>query len=279
MTATGQRPLRKAQPLPSTSGRKQQPLRKAQPVPSISAHTPITRSSTDSVHVVHGPKWGDFPLSGQSVLKAKEELGVVFDIPYFAEAFVNFKPVLVDHVLRDGDRLDFEQMFFYKGAGKRKQKLEKVEAKALLFAYPELFRMAQEIKQEAKEAGLDIEKGIDMMAARVALWCKERFGPFPKTVVATLNETMKHLAKLADQGTRLIDGELPKNPGRKNTTWDIADFAETCRQKRVRPTWKEIAEEWTKKNPNRPMNFRKVRDAWRRRYGDKVDHLLIGSNR
>jgi hypothetical protein len=108
---------------------------------------------------------------------------------------------------------------------------------------------------------------VDVMAARVARWCEEHFGPLPKDVVATVNEAAQLLAKLGERVNRYSHGKPPKKPGRKNTTKDIADFAE-ARHRQM--TWKDISEEWNRKHPNQRVTHHKVRDAWRRRYGDKA---------
>jgi hypothetical protein len=240
-------------------------LRMAQPLHSPSADANITNSSRAFVQVDHGIHQGRFLLGGKSVLYAKLQLGAHFNIPYFADAFVNDKLVPVNHVLQDGDLLRFGRRFGFKGARDRPR--DKVEAEALLEAYPELGRIAHEIKQEARECDLSTEASIDRMTVRVARYFEAYFGPIPKSVLRTFNELVAKASEGIDRIKPWCRGELPKRPGRPNTTKDIADFAD-ARRRRKRE-WKEISEEWNKKHPNRPVTYKQVRDDWRRRYGDK----------
>src|SRR5262249_34994762 len=134
-------------------------------------------------------------------------------------------------------------------------------------AYPELVRIAKAVKHDARESGWDTEQIVDVMAARVARWCEDHFGPVTMEVDATVNEVVRTLNKLAERVIPFNRRQTPRKPGRKNTTKDIADFAEARHQQ---STWKEITAEWNRQHPHREFTHSQVRDAWRRRYGDKA---------
>ena len=223
----------------------------------------LTSPNDALVHVFHGVYERHLALAGTSVLEAKKRLP--YKLPYFAHAVVNGEPVLVHHVLQGGDLLTFIRPPGFKGA--RGTLSAKVEARGLLSAYPELVEVANTIKQEAKEQKWDVDQTVDLMAAKVARWCEDHFGPLPRAVGATVNEVVKQLHALAERANRLSHGKQSKRLGRKSTTKDIADFAEARHGKK---TWKEIAHEWNRKYPTRHVNEQKVREAWRRRHGDKA---------
>src|SRR5262249_666128 len=142
-----------------------------------------------------------------------------FNIPYFAEAIVNGKAITLDHVLADGDRLEFAKAFGYKSHKKESQ--AKAEAKGLLSHYPELV----EIGNKVKSRGLDAERSVEVMAVIVARWCEDHFGPIANAVVPTLNEIVSKLTRLNDRLMPLKHGRNPRKPGRKSTTRELADFA------------------------------------------------------
>jgi hypothetical protein len=220
-----------------------------------------------TVHVIHGVYEHRLPLGGKSVLAAKTFLRKHMSIPYFAEMVVNDKPVPANHVLQAGDLLTFIRPPGFKGAGEPNEPLEKTEAEGLLGAYPELSRIANAVKHEARAAGWNAAQAVDVMAVKAARWCEDHFGPVTREVVPTLNEVVKQLTKLVERADRLNHGKAPKKLGRKNTTQDIADFAAA---RRPQMSWKDIAHKWNQKHQDRHVNDQKVRDAWRRRYGDKA---------
>jgi hypothetical protein len=140
----------------------------------------------------------------------------------------------------------------------------------LLAAYPDLAQIAEETKQAAKQAGLDIEDSIDLMATKFARWCEDQFGAVIALVLPAVKEIVALGIKTVDRLEPLYQGAPPTKPGRKNTTKDIADFAAARRGKQ---TWKDTAQEWNKKHPDRHVTANKVRDAWRREHGDKAKLL------
>ena len=60
------------------------------------------------------------------------------------------------------------------------------------------------------------------------------------------------------------------NPGRRNTTMDIADFAAVRREQLI--TWNDIFVEWNQKYPDddRVKSSETLREAYRRHYGGKA---------
>jgi hypothetical protein len=125
---------------------------------------------------------GDWlPLAGATVAHAKTLLRDAGNIPYFADAWVNGRPVSVERVLRHGDRLGFSQRFGFKGADDRPAE---AQTEALVNAYPELLVMAARVKA----LGLPADQSLDVMAAMVAMWLEERFGVLPKKLEAVLAE-------------------------------------------------------------------------------------------
>ena len=220
----------------------------------------MVAAKNDLVHVLHGASDGKFPLAGVSVGSVKTSLRAAFNIPYFAEARVDGKRVKVDHVLVGGDRLEFIQVFGYKGA--KDEPRAKSGARGLLTHYPELVKIVKDVMSR----DLDPDKKTNLMAAKVARWCKDHFGPIVNDV-ATMNEVISKLTKNRDRIARVTHGGQPKKPGRKNTTRKLADFAEAHHSEK---TWKEIAEAWNKKHPKSKKTSIQVRDAWRRAYGDKA---------
>jgi hypothetical protein len=221
------------------------------------------RNSDRLVHVFPGVYEHHLALAGTSVLEARTRLP--YRLPYFAHAIVNDKPVLVHHILRAGDLLTFLRPPGFKASGRRKPSA-KAEARSLLSAYPEVTELAKTIQQEADEGGWDNHKIIEMITARFVRWCEDNFGPNTKEAPTRLDEIIRQATCLKMLAVRQRPGRPPKKPGRKNTTADLADFADA----RHADTWKEIAAQWNQKHPNRRVNSNNVRDAWRRRYGDKA---------
>jgi hypothetical protein len=212
------------------------------------------------VHVIHGATEGSFPLGGKSVRHVKKCLQQVFSIPYFAEAIVNGKAVALAHVLAGGDCLEFAKAFGYKAY--KKESRAEAEARGLLAHYPALV----EIGTKVKSRGLDTEKSIDLMAALVAKWCEDHFGPLSGDVIATVRQAVASLSRLQERATLVAHGKQPRKAGRPNTTRELADFA----QAHLALTTKEIAALWNKQHPDaKKVKDEDVRGACRRTYGDK----------
>jgi hypothetical protein len=220
-----------------------------------------------TVHVILGVYENRLPLGGESVLAAKTFLRNRASISYFAKMVVNGQEVPVNHVLQDGDCLTCIRPPGFKGAPVPQEPFEKFMAEGLIRAYPGLVRIAKAVKRDARKGGWDTEQIVEVTAARVARFFEDHFGPVIRDAVATFNEVVKKLNKFAERADRLNHGKAPKKPGRKNTTQDIADFAEARHRKM---SWKDIADEWNQKHPQRHFNHEKVRGAWERRYGSKA---------
>src|SRR5206468_7096399 len=114
----------------------------------------------------------------------------VFNIPYFAEAFINGATVGVGHVLRSTDSLEFVQVFGLKGGGAESD--EEAKGKALVDSYPGL----KKIGDQVKTFGLDAEKSIEVTLDLVCRFVEEKFGCIPDTATATVKETARLLTDL-----------------------------------------------------------------------------------
>jgi hypothetical protein len=68
-----------------------------------------------SVRVVHGANDGHFSAGGQTVGRVAHVLRDVFNVPADASALVNGKDVRRNHMLADGDTLEFVRTFGQKG--------------------------------------------------------------------------------------------------------------------------------------------------------------------
>lgn len=147
-----------------------------------------TKTHTSYCGSGHGVRFeGDrLPLAGMAVADAKALLRDAGNIPYFADAVVNGRPVGAGHVLRHGDRLGFPQRFGFKGGGDRPAG---AQAGALVNAYPELTDIAARVKA----LGLPADRSLDVMAGMVATWAEERFGPVPNKLEAVLSEIVDRL--------------------------------------------------------------------------------------
>jgi hypothetical protein len=223
----------------------------------------MAAARTGMVHVRQGINGGSFPFGGEPVGSVKRYLRELFSIHYFAAAFVNGKAVTLDRVLVAGDHLEFLRAFGYKAAKDvPREEIEEIKAHGLLEHYPKVV----EIGKEVLSLGLDPEKSIALMAARVARWCEDHFGPITNAVVPTLDMAISILMTLRDQLKPLQHGKQPRKVGRKPTTRGLADFA----QAHPDLTYKEIADLWNKKHPNdKKVTPENIRGAKQRAYGSK----------
>lgn len=153
--------------------------------------TMMTANDTSRSGTACGVRFeGDWlPLAGVAVTDAKTLLRDAGNIPYFADALVNGRPVGAGHVLRHGDRLGFSPRFGIKGSGDRPAE---AQAGALVIAYPELTDIAARVKA----LGLPADRSLDVMAGMVATWAEQRFGPVPNKLEAVMGEIVERLERI-----------------------------------------------------------------------------------
>ena len=133
----------------------------------------VAQQAKQHTHSRDGVLYEDdrLPLAGQRIAEAKAPLRDAWNIPYFAEALVNGRPVLVGHVLRTGDHMEFRKRYGINAGADHPA--EAVQADGLIAAYPELGRIAGEVAA----LGLPVADALRVMAVRVGRWLRERFGP------------------------------------------------------------------------------------------------------
>lgn len=89
-------------------------------------------------------------------------------------------------------------------------------------------------------------------------------------LAAQLDDALKRLAKLETLAKIQRRSPLVGKPGIKDSTADIAAYAN---ERRPRLSWKQIYRDWKSDYPDDPrnatLNSEKIREAWRRHYGDK----------
>jgi hypothetical protein len=219
------------------------------------------------VRVVHGVNEDQLLLVGKSIAAIKRSLREVFNIPYFAEAFVDGVPVDADHVIRQCHVVEFVKRFGFKGA--TNEPAEETEANGLLAVYDEpLRRMSDQVKAK----GLAADEAVEAMRILVLQWCQHTFGSVAAWDLPELQGTITHLSKLLRVAGEVQRCDSTGVPGRKNSTSDIADFAYLHRSGDKALTWKEILTKWKKGNPtdSRVTKVEQIRDAYRRHYTDKA---------
>ena len=132
------------------------------------------------------------PLVGLTVLTAKQQLRESLNIAYFADAHVNGKVVLVSHVLRGGERLEFRKCWGIKGSGDRPY--EEQEAEGLIHAYG-LVKIANDVKRR----NLPKDESVDLTMLMVADWAAKRFGPTDSDAEKVLAEISKLIEVMVRQ--------------------------------------------------------------------------------
>ena len=130
------------------------------------------------------------------------------------------------------------------------------EVKKPSLPFEEISRLA---RLYAHEAGWRV-RTIDLRDGTTALHY-----PTERTFRAWLQENVPHAMEIAVR--RPTGGKL----GRDDTTADIAAYANERWQKHMR--WKDICSVWKREHPAdlraKTLTSDKVREAWRRHYGDK----------
>lgn len=113
------------------------------------------------VRVIHGCNEGQFNIAGYTVKEVAKRLREVFNISVSAAAFVNDRSVAEDHVLEDGDILEFSVLWGHKGG------LPDFLSERELI---ELF--GQEEVAAMRQAGLTFTPHLVIPSAAVASWAK-----------------------------------------------------------------------------------------------------------
>jgi hypothetical protein len=130
-------------------------------------------STGELVHVICGANEQWIGLSGRSVAEVKRNLRDVFNIPYFAHAYLNGSVVDLSVKVAGGDTLEFVQAVGLKGGGEERESPEETLAEVLHQCSPEL----QAIGTQVKEMGLSMEESIDRTIKLVSQHFVRYFGP------------------------------------------------------------------------------------------------------
>ena len=199
------------------------------------------------VQVVHGANERTFPLSGRLIGDVKRSLRDIFNIPYFASAFLNGAVVDLGRVLRAGDRLEFLQTFGFKGSGDLRNPAVQV-AEALIQDSPELRRISDRIKSSwlNKDDSIDetvrlvsrhfiqfygaygsSERPILSEVARLLLGHECRIAEIEAKLVSVASEPQKPSEDKATQPHDLLEGVLERpqfNTSRMTMTWKSKEY-------------------------------------------------------
>jgi hypothetical protein len=154
------------------------------------------------------------------------------------EAYVNGKPANVDATLTHGDRVEYMKVAGRKGQDYWSKR-----------EFLRLTSISEKQWDRLRQRGLQVvQVGVDylMTDAEVRTW----------------------LQRLLFNDDAIERGAAIGTPGRKNTTADIAEFANP---RRPHKTWKEILGEWRTAFPDdaRVKSAEQIHEAWRRHYRKK----------
>ncbi len=207
----------------------------------------------------------------------KKVLGQIFNIPYFAEAFVDGAAVGVGHVLRDGVYLEFVQVFGLKGGGDQSD--VEAKGKALVDSYPGL----KKIRDQVRAFGLDAKQSIEIMLVLVCEFVEEKFGPVPETATRTVKETAKLLAELpkevsTEQAAKILG--VSKDTVLKLKSQGVLEYRNTAPPGSSRPvfafTLASVTEVRTAYERDEPLPRRPHEPQRRRARGQKTyKHLNL----
>jgi excisionase family DNA binding protein len=142
---------------------------------------------------VHGANEQALPIAGQTVGWVRRNLRDALNLPFFAEALVNDRPVGLSYVLAAGTTVEFLLGFGIKGSGSESP--EVLKARRLLRRYPELTRIGDEIKAK----GLDADEAVDLALASIVRHLRRRFGPVPASERATLQIIAESVARIEER--------------------------------------------------------------------------------
>ncbi len=204
-------------------------------------HTPLPLASyqdTGTVHVIYGAHYLRLPVAGLTVNQVQIAYGAVLSVSVSTEAFVNGRKSAGSTILVEGDRVEY-----MKTSGRKGQDF---------WSKREFLRLTK--ISEVQWAGLRA-KGL-------------RTFDVGQDEVIDDAECQKWIQRLIYSDDSIERAASKGKAGRKNTTADIAEFADA---RRPRKGWKVILGEWRTLYPNdtRVKNWQQIRDAWRRRYRGK----------
>jgi hypothetical protein len=179
----------------------------------------VASSGDKLVQVVHGPYSEGLPLGGRSIAEVKHSLRELFNIGYFAKAFLNGRLVTCQHVVHSGDTLEFVRAFGVKG-GMDQPPWNIIAAKALLVYDEELRSIADTVRAE----GLAGDESIDRTVVLVTAHFLMRYGPFYDDAESVSQEVVRHLVGAAKitHFSRLDAGRMKALPS--NTLPSAQDY-------------------------------------------------------
>jgi len=114
-----------------------------------------------SVRVIHGANEGEFSLDGHTVAQAAKKLKEAFNISADASAFMNGTAVESNHVLGDGDTLEFVRTLGQKGG------LHDYWSRAELIEF-----FGEDEVRQMEEAGMQLTLKPVLTAGEVMTWDK-----------------------------------------------------------------------------------------------------------
>lgn len=192
----------------------------------------------ETVHVIYGAHQLHVPCAGLSVAQVMLVYKDLMSMADAVEAYVNGTRVLNNVILQGDERIEF-----MRHAGKKGQDY---------WSKREFMRLTK--ISEEQWAGLRA-KGL-------------RTFHVGEDEVIDDAECQKWIQRLIYSDDSIERAASKGKAGRKNTTADIAEFANG---RRPRKGWKAILGEWRTLYPNdtRVKNWQQIRDAWRRRYQGK----------
>lgn len=190
------------------------------------------------VNVVYGAHQLRLPVVGLTIDQVRMAYSDILNARFNTEAFVNGRKSPGSTVLTNGDRVEYMKISGRKGQD--------------FWSKREFMRLTKISEEQWTSLG---EKGL-------------RTFHVGEDEVIDDAECQKWIQRLIYSNDSIERAAPTGKPGRKNTTGDIAEFANG---RRPRKGWKAILGEWRTLYPNdtRVKNWQQIRDAWRRRYQGK----------
>jgi hypothetical protein len=191
-----------------------------------------------NVRVTYGAHSVKADVAGLTVAQVHLIYSTLFTIGGDCKAFVNGKPAEDDATLMQGDRVEYMKIAGQKGQDYWSKR-----------EFMRLTSISEKQWEKLRQGGLRaVQLGDDylMTDAECRTWVQR---------LVFDDDTIERAAAVG-------------KAGRKNSTADIAEFANA---RRPHKTWKEILGEWRTAFPNdtRVKNAEQIQEAWRRRYRKK----------